>query len=186
MITPSDLICLPYTPDLNEGGIAYACRWLACTYGRWVIRRPTGCGGWPARWRWNWHSGIIFPGKPSRSLYATATPFSHPDHYDVALGGHRCDIISYLITRRSQIAQLRREPGSLLRAPALIPVDQFAADAHKPDDLYLFAFLTGAGSRRAGGYEEGQFHRSAGLSDPSAAGGPGPGHPHGYRWRSWR
>ncbi|MFH1906378.1 MAG: hypothetical protein ABIL11_03190 [Chloroflexota bacterium] len=34
MLTPSDLIRLPYTPDLTEGGIAYACCSLAYTYDR--------------------------------------------------------------------------------------------------------------------------------------------------------
>ena len=34
MISASDIIRLPYTPDLTEGGIAYACRSLNYTYNR--------------------------------------------------------------------------------------------------------------------------------------------------------
>ncbi|MBI4733056.1 MAG: hypothetical protein HY781_13200, partial [Chloroflexi bacterium] len=34
MLTEPDLLRLPYTPDLTEGGIAYACRSLAYTYDR--------------------------------------------------------------------------------------------------------------------------------------------------------
>jgi hypothetical protein len=34
MLTPSDLLRLPYTPDLTEGGIEYALRSLANTYER--------------------------------------------------------------------------------------------------------------------------------------------------------
>ena len=56
------------------------------------------------------------------------TPFSQPEHYNLALGGHRCDLISYLITRPGQVAQLRRDPASLLQAPALIPLESFAAE----------------------------------------------------------
>ncbi len=73
-----------------------------------------------------------------------ATPFTHPDRYDVSLGGHRCDLKSFLITRRPQIARHPAETRALvLQAPALLPLDQFAAEGRKPDDLYLFAFLLG-------------------------------------------
>jgi hypothetical protein len=72
-----------------------------------------------------------------------ATPFTDPDRYDVALGGHRCDLKSFLITHREQIMDMRRNPGIILKAPALVPLDQHAADGHTDRDLYLFAFLSG-------------------------------------------
>jgi hypothetical protein len=72
-----------------------------------------------------------------------ATPFTDPDRYDVSLGGHRCDIKSFLISHRTQISSLRTHPDLLLNAPALVPSDQHSADGHRDDDLYLFAFLTG-------------------------------------------
>jgi len=72
-----------------------------------------------------------------------AAPFSDPDHYDVSLGGHRCDLRSTLVSRRREITLLRRERGNLLQAPALIPVEEFAAADRKPDDIQLFAFLLG-------------------------------------------
>lgn len=71
-----------------------------------------------------------------------ATPFTEPYRYDVSLGGHRCDIKSFLITRRPQISDIRRDPSVLLSAPALIPSDQFAAQTHTGQDLYLFGFLS--------------------------------------------
>jgi hypothetical protein len=71
------------------------------------------------------------------------TPFSQPGHYSLRLGGHRCDVINYLISRPAQVAQLKREPASLLQAPALLPLELFASEGHKPDDLYIFAFLSG-------------------------------------------
>jgi hypothetical protein len=71
-----------------------------------------------------------------------ATPFTDPDRYDVSLGGHRCDIKSFLISKRGQISSLRTQPELLLKAPALVPLDQHAADGHRDDDLYLFAFMT--------------------------------------------
>jgi hypothetical protein len=70
-----------------------------------------------------------------------ATPFTDPDHYDLSLGGHRCDVKSFLITRREQISQIRQNPSLVLEAPALVPADQLAAEGHASQDLYLFAFL---------------------------------------------
>ena len=144
MVEPSDLIQLPYTPDLSEGGSSYACRWLAGTWGRLgeaAAERLRRCAGEAAvelamrRYLTGQHVPFEVRG---------ATPFSQPEHYNLTLGGHRSIIISYLISRTSQVAQLRREPGSLLQAPALIPLESFATEGHKPDDLYVFAFLAGA------------------------------------------
>lgn len=72
------------------------------------------------------------------------TPFTDPDKYDVSLGGRRCDIKSFIISRRDQIGELKRDPSLLMGASALIPSDQFAARAdYGSRDLYIFAFLTG-------------------------------------------
>jgi len=143
MLKASELIQLPYTPDLSEGGSAYACRWLAGTYER--------MGEAPVERLRRSASGAAVELAFRRYLSAQAvpfevregTPFSQPEHYTLALGGHRCDIISYLISRPNQVAQLRQDPASLLQAPALIPLDQFAAEGHKPDDLFVFTFLAG-------------------------------------------
>ena len=63
--------------------------------------------------------------------------------YDVSLGGHRCDIKSFLISHRDQIAEIRRDPSILLNAPALVPSDYHANNLTSDNDLYLFAFLSG-------------------------------------------
>ena len=72
-----------------------------------------------------------------------ATPFTDPDRYDVSLGGRRCDIKSFLISYREQIAEMKRNPQVVLKAPALVPSDQNAAEGHSDKDIYLFAFLSG-------------------------------------------
>jgi hypothetical protein len=72
-----------------------------------------------------------------------ATPFTEPDRYDVSLGGRRCDLKSYLITYREQIAEMKRNPKVVLDAPALVASDQDAAEGHLDSDIYLFAFLSG-------------------------------------------
>jgi hypothetical protein len=73
----------------------------------------------------------------------SATPFTEPDKHDVSLGGHRCDIKSFLISHRDQISEMRHNPGVILNAPALVPSDHYAVDGYSEHDLYLFAFLSG-------------------------------------------
>ena len=143
MICSADLLHLPYTPDLSQAGIAYACRSLAFTYDRMggspvdrLRRIAAGVAVELALRRHLGEQGIPFD-------VLGATPFTRPDRYDLSLGGRRCDVKSFFISRRSQIELLRRDPGQALQAPALVPLDQFAAEGHKPGDLYLFAFLLG-------------------------------------------
>ncbi len=143
MITESDLICLPYTPDLTEAGISYACRSLPHTYDRMggsafdrLRRIVVGIAVELAFRRYLAQQNVPFG-------VEGATPFTDPDRYDVSLGGHRCDIKSFLISYRDQIRSLHTEPAQLLEAPGLVPLDQYAGDGHSPNDLYVFAFLTG-------------------------------------------
>jgi len=143
MLSPSDLVHLPYTRDLTEGGIAYAVRSLAYTYNRMggspydrLRRIVAGVAVELAFRRYLSEQNVPFDVKG-------ATPFTDPDRYDVSLGGRRCDIKSYLITYREQISEMRRNPNVVLKAPALVPSDQHAGDGHSSYDLYLFAFLSG-------------------------------------------
>lgn len=143
MISASDFIKLPYTPDLTEGGITYATRSLPYTYDRMggslYSRLRRIVGGVAAELAFRRHlgeQGIPFDVKG-------ATPFSEPDRYDVSLGGHRCDLKTFVMSKRNQITSIRHDPAQVLRAPALIPSDQFAAEGHSDQDLYLFVFLFG-------------------------------------------
>lgn len=143
MVKTSDFIRLPYTRDLTEGGIAYALRSLPYTYNRMAgspydrLRRITaGIAVELAFRRYLTEQKIPFDVKG-------ATPFTDPERYDVALGGRRCDIKSFFISYRRQIAEMKRNPQIILDAPALVPSDQNAAEGHSSKDLYLFAFLTG-------------------------------------------
>lgn len=143
MISSSDILRLPYTSDLTEGGIAYAIRSLPFTYDRMggspfdrLRRIVAGVAVELAFRRYLSEKEVPFDVKG-------ATPFTDPDRYDVSLGGHRCDVKSFLITHRRQIADMRRNLGIVLNAPALVPSDQHAAEGHSNHDLYLFAFLSG-------------------------------------------
>ena len=143
MVSFSDLIHLPYTRDLTEGGIAYALHSLPYTYNRMggspydrLRRIAAGVAVELAFRRYLSEQNVPFDVKG-------ATPFTEPDRYDVALGGRRCDIKSFLITYRDQITEMKRNPRVVLNAPALVPSDQNAAEGHSNKDIYLFAFLSG-------------------------------------------
>jgi hypothetical protein len=138
MLSPSDLLRLPYTPDLTEGGIAYALLSLpyaSQTYDR--IRRTVACAIVELAFR-HYLSQHDIPYD-----IVAAMPFTDPTRHDVLLGGHRCDIKSFLISHRDQITEIRRDPCVLLKAPALVPSDHHAGSGHSENDLYLFAFLSG-------------------------------------------
>src|SRR5258707_8856557 len=139
MITAGVFLPLPYTPDLTEAGIAYACRSIAHTYNRIggspfdrLRRIVAGVAVELALRRYLSHEDIPFDVKG-------VTPFTDPDRYDVSLGGHRCDVKSFLISHRDQITALQIDPALALRAPALVPLEQYAANGHARDDFYLFA-----------------------------------------------
>ena len=143
MLTASDLLHLAFTADLAEGGIAYAIRSLPYAFDRQ--------GGKPHDRLRRIVAAVAVELAFRRYLSAqnipfdvrSAMPFTDRDRYDVSLGGHRCDIKSFLITHRSQIEDMRRDTASILGAPALVPSDQHAADGHSDSELYLFAFVTG-------------------------------------------
>ncbi len=143
MLSPADLLRLPYTADLTEGGIAYALRSLTYSYDRAgsspydrLRRTVSSVAVELAFRRYLSQQNITFEVK-------AAAPFTDRERYDVSLGGRRCDIKSYLISHRAQIAEMRRDPSILLNAPALVPSDQHAGDGHLRNDLYIFGFLAG-------------------------------------------
>lgn len=140
MLSPADFLHLPCPRDLIEGGIA--CALHALPY----MRSRAGSSPYDhlrrvvaeamlelAFRRYLAEQGIPFEVKG-------AAPFTEPDRYDVLLAGHRCDIQSFLISHREQVAEMLGDPRVLLKAPALVASDQHAGGGHA-GDLYLFAFL---------------------------------------------
>lgn len=144
MITASDLLPLTCTPDLTACGAACACRSLATSdppkSGSILDRLRRTVGAVAADLAFQRH--LSGQGVPFKVL--PAMPFSKPDRYVLSLGGHRCEIIPCLITRRAQCSSLQQNPALILQAPALLPLDWFAGEGHRQDDLYLFAFLLGS------------------------------------------
>ncbi len=142
MITSSDFITIPYTPDMTLGGIAYACKSLPYTYNRMGtspfkrLQRIVAGVAVELAFRRYLSQGNI----PHDSL--GATPFTAPDRYDIAIGGRRCDLKSFLLIHKDKISQIRKDPGQLLNAQALVPTDQMTSSHLGDEDLFIFAFLT--------------------------------------------
>jgi len=142
MLTAKDFITIPCTPDMTQGGIAYACKSLSYTYNRMgsspnkrLQRIVAGVAVELAFRRHLTHENI-----PHDNL--GATPFTDPDRYDISIGGRRCDIKSFLLIHKDQISKVRKEPEQLLDAQALIPTDQISSSHLADEDLYIFAFFT--------------------------------------------
>ena len=174
MLSPKDIIQIPYTPDLSQAGISYTCRWLACTsehVGDSLIEQLRGIiAGVAAELAFRRH--LTAQKVPFQVL--DSAPFTHPGEYQVLLGGHRCRLQTQFIHRSHQVAQLQRESGSLLRESALVPVEELQGDGHSPEDLYVFAFLLG---KAAAGQRE--------ITQALAAGQPVTLiHPLPGKWRS--
>ena len=143
MLTTSDLLHLPYTPDLTKGGIVYALRSLPYSFDR-IGSKPYDrirCVVAEVAVELAFRRYLSQHEIPFDVI--GAAPFTDPDKYNVSLGGRRCDIKSFLISHRDQISQMRNDPSVMLSAPALVPSDRHTMDGHSDHDLYLFAFLCG-------------------------------------------
>jgi len=141
MLTPADFINVPYTPDLTDGGVTYAVRSLQYLYDRLghspfhTLRRVVAGTAIELAFRRHLsQQDIPYDVK-------AAAPFTEPGRYDVMLGGHRCMIQALFVSEREQMRALQAQPNLLINALALVPSDQHAADGHRADDLYIFAYF---------------------------------------------
>src|SRR5258706_9977586 len=148
-LSTPQILRLPYEALLTEAGIEYAKKSLHYTYNR-MHRAPearlrkivAGVAVELAFRRWLQAQNVPFD-------LLGATHFTEKDKYDLRLGGRRCDVKSFLISDRSQITALRRDPAWLDAAEALVPEDQFQSDRLGEQDIYLFGFLAGLETRSA-------------------------------------
>ena len=143
------ILRLPYDSSLTVAGIEYAKKSLHYTYNRMHLapearlrKIVAGVAVELALRRWLQAQNVPFD-------LLGATHFTEKDKYDLRLGGRRCDVKSFLISDRKQIATLRRDPAWLNAAEALVPEDQFQSDRLGEQDIYLFGFLAGLETRSA-------------------------------------
>ncbi len=149
MLTADDLVRLPYDDSLTRAGIEYAKKSLHYTYDRMGLpaaarlrKIVAGVAVELAFRRWLEAQG-------ARYDLLGATAFTEKDKYDLRLGGRRCDVKSFLISRKADIREMRRDPAWLLDAAALVPADQFAHSSLEEQDFYIFGFLAGLETRHS-------------------------------------
>ncbi len=141
MIQPEDILRLAYTPDLSTAGISRACLSLAHGYAG-VDRAAYD------RLR-HLVAEVAVELAFRRHLVERSIPFSvrgptdlsEPDHYGVVLRRRRLEIQTFLIKDRDQAGALEEDPGLLLEVPALVGLEQYAADGLAAEDVYVFAFV---------------------------------------------
>lgn len=148
MVTAADLLHLPFDDAFTRAGVAYAKTSLHFTYDRMGLnlgarlrKIVAGVAVEQAFRRWLQANGVPFD-------QLGATPFTEKDRYDLRLGGRRCDLKSFLLSKREDITALRREPAWLLDASALVPEDQLRGSSLDDGDIYAFGFLAGLEARQ--------------------------------------
>ena len=147
MLSPAQVLRLPYDHSLTRAGIEYAKKSLHYTFNRMGLN--------PAARLRKIVAGVAVELAFRRWLEAQrlpydllgATAFTEKDRYDLCLGGRRCDMKSFLVSDKARISALRRDPAWLLEAMALVPEDQFNSSSLDENDLYLFGFLAGLETR---------------------------------------
>jgi len=142
MISESDFITIPHTPDMTQVGIKYACQSLPTTdniVGTYRFNRLRQIVAEKAvELAFVRHLNTLKI--PHDRL--EAAPFTDPDHYDITIGGRRCVIKSFMLTQKKRIQAVRKEPHRLLQDQALVPLDQISKELLFDDDIYIFEFIT--------------------------------------------
>jgi len=142
MITKEDFITYPYTPDLTEAGITYACHSLRYANKdmdrspiQYLQRIVAGAAVEIAFRRYLTTENI-----PHTNL--NLAPFTNPDRYNIAIGGRRCEIKNLFSINKNRIRAINKDPAALLQAEAMVPVDQMKSSQLIDDDIYIFILLT--------------------------------------------
>jgi hypothetical protein len=150
MITTDDFLKPAYTPDLTESGVAMAARFLAhqidhlggSLYAQ--LRQVVGEVAVELAFR------RLLSEKEVPFEVKANLPFSDPNRFDVSLGGHRCEVHTFLVSKRNQITAMKQAPSALLETPALLKEHQFSSSTHLEKDLHVFGFLLGITSDSEG------------------------------------
>jgi hypothetical protein len=142
MVSESDLIKIPFNPDMTVAGIKYACRSATDVRNQSESRSINGL-------RKTIANNIVKLGL-KRHLDKTnipyemirSAPISDPDQFDIFIGGRRCDIHVILISDKRRIRLTRAEPNLLLKAQASLPSGQRSDTEFFEEDILIFIFLT--------------------------------------------
>jgi hypothetical protein len=143
LLTLSDFVYIPYTPDLTEAGNLYACRCLALD-----LVQASNLDLAPLR---RLSAEIAADLSLRRYLaqqhisikFLDTEPFTHPDRTETILGGRPCHVINALIARKSYIDRIKGNPEALLSAPASVPETTLSSERWGYQDLLIFTITVG-------------------------------------------
>ena len=121
MISPAELIHLPFSPDLTQAGIRYTCRMLSRASDPQEAARDAPLRQSVAQ--------AVLELALIRHLTAQTipfttladAPFTDPQHTGLVLGGHRCQVHTHLLTRAADPDGRGPRRASPLRASARRP-----------------------------------------------------------------
>jgi hypothetical protein len=148
MITPADLIHIPYTPDLTQAGIALVCRWLACTYLTEGQKTYISMRDRVTSTAANLAFRRYLDAKCIPYTVQGALPTTDPSSYAVRLGGRCCILKSNLVFDREAIHNLKRQPSEILARQAEVDVDDLETDPLLEEDLLVFTLVPALITRR--------------------------------------
>lgn len=134
MLTPSDLICLPYTQDLTQAGIAWLCQELT--------RYPHSKQSNPSQ------THCTVAAKASalafrRCLNGLELPPPGPGRAEFQANGRRFELVPVLIDDTNDIERIRKDPANLLQREAAAPVSQLDLEYLPGEEILVFAFILG-------------------------------------------
>ncbi|MBW8010797.1 MAG: hypothetical protein FVQ83_06070 [Chloroflexi bacterium] len=162
MLTPENIINLPYSSELTRAGITYVSRRLP-----WLSTRKSGSDFDKLRSvvaekavELAFRRYLVSEQVPHQAVESTS--FTELDYFDIALGGRRCNLITALISRKKDVHKMQGNPELILGESGLVPKDRFVTAPQSTEDIFIFAFLSGLVMRRwdqiQKAHEAGQQH----------------------------
>lgn len=143
MLTASDLVHIEFTKQMTQAGIAYAIHTL-------ITRRDFKASRNYDRLRSDivdiavelaFRRHLSSQGIPHDSH--VDRPFTRPELQSLFIGGRKCEIINFFISKRDIIYDINRDNNQLLQAPVKIPAALLEMENFSDNDLLIFAFTTG-------------------------------------------
>jgi hypothetical protein len=142
MINPSDLIPLPFTPDLAQAAIRYTCRMLSRSANPEIAAREP-------QMRQSVAQAIVelallrhLTGQAVPFTILADAPFTDPQHTGLVLGGHRCQVYTHLLARKTATAHESCFSQDFLEKRRLDFTAGPLPDAWETDDLIIAGVLS--------------------------------------------
>jgi len=143
MLSVDDLVILPYTTDLTQAGIAYACQTLPVEaqlnraeifphLRQLVIEQAAELA---------FRRHLSMRNVPHNLTDSSA--FSGPARACAVLGGRCCDVFSYAIFHKWKIHQLHQDLKQLLSTSAPLSTADLSTKQRSDSDLVIISFVTG-------------------------------------------